>query len=79
MTIPEQGSRSPDEEDDCIQIVGISAQEETIAISLQTRKKLAELMDQIDETVIALRREVEHAKTRRGEDDNARSAQRPAR
>jgi hypothetical protein len=75
MTIPEQGSRSPDE-DDCVHLVGISAQEETIAISLQTRKKLAELMDQIDETVVALRKEVEHAKTRRGEDDNARRSAR---
>lgn len=41
--------------------------EKTIEISLQTRKKLAELMDQIDETVIALRTEIEHAKIRRGE------------
>jgi hypothetical protein len=70
MTIPEQGNRSPDEEDSA-QAARLTAQEETIEISLQTRKKLAELMDQIDETVVALRREVEHAKTRRGEDDNA--------
>lgn len=41
--------------------------EKTIEVSLQTRKKLAELMDQIDETVIALRTEIEHAQLRRGE------------
>lgn len=42
-------------------------QEKTIEVSLQTRQKLAELMDQIDETVLALRTEVEYAKRRRGE------------
>jgi hypothetical protein len=41
--------------------------EKTIEVSLQTRQKLAELMDQIDETVIVLRTEIEHAKSRRGE------------
>ena len=71
MTAPEQGSRISDESD-CVYLIGASAQEETIAISLQTRKKLAELMDQIDETIVALQKEVEHAKTRRGENDNAR-------
>jgi hypothetical protein len=44
----------------------ITAWEQTITTSLQTRKKLAELMDQIDETVIVLRAEVEHARIRRG-------------
>ncbi len=43
--------------------------EKTIEVSLQTRKKLAELMDQIDETVAALRLEVELAKQRRGTHD----------
>lgn len=50
-----------------IQSIGIEAQEQTIEMSLQTRQKLAELMDQIDETVAALRLEVEQAKIRRGE------------
>lgn len=40
--------------------------EKTIEVSLQTRKKLAELMDQIDETVAALRTEIAHAQQRRG-------------
>jgi hypothetical protein len=44
----------------------VEDREKTIAMSLETRKKLAELMDQIDETVIALRAEIEHAKMRRG-------------
>jgi hypothetical protein len=55
MTNPSQDSAMAEE------------REKTIEISLQTRKKLAELMDQIDETVIALRTEIEHAKIRRGE------------
>lgn len=46
---------------------GIADREKTIAMSLETRKKLAELMDQIDETVIVLRAEIDHAKMRRGE------------
>jgi hypothetical protein len=45
----------------------IEAREQTIEISLQTRRKLAELMDQIDETVGVLRAEINHAKMRRGE------------
>lgn len=57
MTMPPQGEYN----------AGIHAQEQTIEISLQTRRKLAELMDQIDETVAALRLEVEQAKIRRGE------------
>lgn len=47
--------------------VRLTAQEQTIEMSLQTRQKLAELMDQIDETVAALRLEVERTKIRRGE------------
>lgn len=43
----------------------IDAWQKTIETSLQTRKKLAELMDQIDETVIALRAEIDHARMRR--------------
>jgi antitoxin component of MazEF toxin-antitoxin module len=57
MSIPSQGGYP----------TSIDAQEQTIEISLQTRRKLAELMDQIDETVAALRLEVEQAKIRRGE------------
>lgn len=45
----------------------VEAWEKTIETSLLTRKKLAELMDQIDETVIALRAEIEHAQMRRSE------------
>ena len=45
----------------------VTTWEKTIETSLQTRKKLAELMDQIDETVIALRAEIEHAQLRRSE------------
>lgn len=56
-------SPSQDESDPSL----ITEREKTIEISLQTRKKLSELMDQIDETVIALRIEIEHAKLRRGE------------
>jgi len=54
---------SPDSKNDhpCIE-----EREKTIAMSLETRRKLAELMDQIDETVIALRAEIDHAKMRRG-------------
>jgi hypothetical protein len=58
MTNPSQDSPDPSM---------LVEQEKTIEISLQTRKKLAELMDQIDETVIALRTEIEHAKLLRGE------------
>ena len=46
---------------------GDIVREKTIEASLQTRQKLLELMDQIDETVIALRAEIQHAKMRRGE------------
>lgn len=55
---------SPDSSDPC---PGVEEREKTIEMSLQTRQKLAELMDQIDETVIALRAEIDHAKMRRGE------------
>lgn len=55
-------SSNDDNEDSCT-----AEREKTIAMSLETRKKLAELMDQIDETVVALRAEIEHAKIRRGE------------
>lgn len=50
-----------------VHVSGATAQEQTIEMSLQTRRKLAELMDQIDETVAALRLEIEYAKQRRGE------------
>lgn len=60
MTNPSHDSLDPDP-------AMLVEREKTIEISLQTRKKLAELMDQIDETVIALRTEIEHAKIRRGE------------
>jgi hypothetical protein len=56
MTIPAQDDQHCNTED----------HEKTIEVSLQTRQKLAELMDQIDETVVALRLEIEHAKNRRG-------------
>lgn len=62
MTVPPQPGREYN-----AHTLGINAQEQTIEISLQTRRKLAELMDQIDETVAALRLEVEQAKIRRGE------------
>lgn len=57
MTVPSQGEPCHD----------INAWEMTIEASLQTRKKLAQLMDQIDETVVVLRAEIEHAKIRRGD------------
>lgn len=52
----------PDQDDP---VTSIDAWETTIETSLKTRKKLAELMDQIDETVIALRAEIDHARMRR--------------
>lgn len=68
---------SPDFDDSC---PGIEEREKTIEMSLKTRQKLAELMDQIDETVIALRAEIDHAKMRRGEfnDDPRRAIPRPS-
>ena len=45
----------------------VDAWERTIETSLKTRQKLAELMDQIDETVIALRAEIDHARMRRSD------------
>lgn len=60
MTVPDKDRNYQEH------ISGIDAQEQTIEISLRTRRKLAELMDQIDETVAALRLEVQAAKIRRG-------------
>jgi hypothetical protein len=48
-------------------VTDVDAWQKTIETSLQTRKKLAELMDQIDETVVALRAEIDHARMRRSD------------